>query len=71
MVIKITLHYPHKMTKILELLCIKSLATYKREIYIIHTKIMIILNTDGYFLPLGRVASPGCSPFTRFAILSI
>ena len=23
---------------------------------------IIIINTHGYFLPLGRVAPPGCSP---------
>ena len=29
-----------------------------------------MINTDGNFLPLVRVAPPGCSPFTRFAILT-
>ena len=27
-----------------------------------------ILNIDGHFLPLGRLAPPGCSPFTQLAI---
>ena len=32
--------------------------------------IIIVINTDGYFLPLGRVAPPGCNPVPRLAMLT-
>ena len=33
--------------------------------------IVFMIRTEGYFLPLGRVAPPGCSPFAQLAVLII